>query len=61
MALQYLDKEGLEHFWKNTKEYIDKTDEKLQSEIDAITGGDGSTSLASLQEALNQEISDRVY
>lgn len=62
MALQYLDKEGLEHFWKNTKEYIDKTDEKLQSEIDAITGGGtggGGTSLAGLQEALNQEISDR--
>lgn len=61
MALQYLDKEGLEHFWKNTKEYIDKTDEKLQSEIDAITGGGsgGGTSLAGLEEALNQEISDR--
>lgn len=60
MALQYLDKEGLERFWSNTKAYIDKTDEKLQSEIDAITGGSsGGTSLAGLEEALNQEISDR--
>lgn len=58
MALQYIDKEGLTRFWKNTKEYVDEADKLLQEQIDSIIGG-GASSVDELRDALNQEIADR--